>query len=71
LFGFAALLGRDGERDVQLSNQMAERAKKKIQGRTSNKFVSTFPVFMWQAEKREPFRWLVESQKAAAQMQTL
>jgi hypothetical protein len=31
---------------------MAERAKKKIEGRTSNKFVSTFPAFMWQAEKK-------------------
>ena len=43
---------RNGERDVQLSNQMAERAKKKIEGRSSNKFVSTFPAFMWQAEKK-------------------
>src|SRR5205823_10691991 len=40
---------------MQLSNQMAERAKKKIEGRTSNKFVSTFPAFMWQAEKASRF----------------
>src|SRR5437762_9241814 len=40
---------------MQLSNQMAERAKKRIEGRTSNKFVSTFPAFMWQAEKSSRF----------------
>jgi len=55
LVGFSALLGRNGARDVQLPNQIAERPKIKIEGRNDNKFVSTLPAFKQQARKRRLF----------------
>jgi hypothetical protein len=37
LFGLAAVFGGNGERDVQLPNQIAEIPKAKIRGRTGNR----------------------------------